>query len=70
MACKVYDNIRKQAAASKIQKNTRRYQAREAYKKLHISVLVLQTGLRTMAARKEFRFRKLNKAATMVQVIF
>ncbi|XWS57728.1 hypothetical protein CRYUN_Cryun09bG0198100 [Craigia yunnanensis] len=67
LACKVYDNIRNQAAASKIQKNRRRYQAREAYKKLHISALVLQTGLRAMAARKEFRFRKLNKAATMVQ---
>ncbi|KAK6232958.1 hypothetical protein SCA6_003031 [Theobroma cacao] len=67
LACKIYDNIRRQAAALKIQKNTRRYQAREAYKKLHISALILQTGLRTMAARKEFRFRKLNKAATLVQ---
>ncbi|XP_022745847.1 myosin-11-like [Durio zibethinus] len=67
LACKLYDNVRRQAAALKIQRNTRRYQAREAYKKLHISALVLQTGLRAMAARKEFRFRKLNKAATMVQ---
>ncbi|XVF06361.1 hypothetical protein REPUB_Repub06bG0041500 [Reevesia pubescens] len=67
LACKLYDNIRRQAAALKIQKNTRRHQSREAYKKLHISALVLQTGVRAMAARKEFRFRKLNKAATMVQ---
>ncbi|XVE89949.1 hypothetical protein DITRI_Ditri20bG0037300 [Diplodiscus trichospermus] len=67
LACKVYDNMRKQAAALKIQNNIRRCQAREAYKKLHISALVLQTGLRAMAARIEFRFRKLNKAATMVQ---
>ncbi|XVF57182.1 hypothetical protein PTKIN_Ptkin06aG0183400 [Pterospermum kingtungense] len=67
LACKLYDNMRRQAAALKIQKHTRRYQSREAYKKLHIYALVLQTGLRAMAACKEFRFRKLNKAATMVQ---
>jgi hypothetical protein len=53
----------------KIQKNLRRYQARKIYRKLHLSVLVLQTGLRSMAARTEFRFRKQTKAATFIQVI-
>ena len=53
----------------KIQKNLRRYQARKIYRKLHLSVLVLQTGLRSMAARSEFRFRKQTKAATFIQVI-
>jgi hypothetical protein len=53
----------------KIQKNVRRHQARKTYRKLHLSVLVLQTGLRSMAAHKEFRFRKQTKAAILIQVI-
>lgn len=61
--------MRKVAAAIKIQKNTRRYEARKAYKKLHASVLTLQTALRAIAARKEFRFRKQTKAAVIIQVI-
>lgn len=61
--------MKKEAAAVKIQKHIRRYDARTAYKRLHVSTLVLQTGLRTMAARKEFRFRKQTKAAIIIQVI-
>lgn len=47
----------------------RKYAARKAYKRLHASVLILQTGLRTMAARNQFRLRKRTKAAVMIQVI-
>jgi myosin-5 len=61
--------MRREAAAIKIQKHTRKYAARTAYKKLHVSALVVQTGLRAMIARKEFRFRKRTKAATIIQVI-
>lgn len=61
--------MKREAAAVKIQKHVRRYEARKGYKKLHISALLLQTGLRAMAARKEFRFRKQTKAATIIQVI-
>jgi hypothetical protein len=68
LACKVYERIKREAAARKIQKHIRRYAARTAYKKLHISALLLQTGLRAMVARKEFRFRKRTKAATIIQV--
>lgn len=31
-------------------------------------MIVLQTGLRAMDARKKFRFRKQTKAATIIQV--
>ncbi|WZZ79808.1 hypothetical protein YC2023_100380 [Brassica napus] len=68
LSCKVYENLRREAAAVKIQKNGRRYYSRKSYKKLHVCALALQTGLRAMAARKEFRFRKQTKAATIVQV--
>ncbi|XP_034900468.1 myosin-9 isoform X3 [Populus alba] len=67
LACKIFDRMRREAAAIKIQKHTRKYAARTAYKKLHVSALVVQTGLRAMIARKEFRFRKRTKAATIIQ---
>ncbi|KAK5813719.1 myosin-11 [Gossypium arboreum] len=67
LACKFYQNMRRQAAALKIQKHIKRHQARVAYRKLHISALVLQTGLRAMAARREFRSMNLNKNATLLQ---
>lgn len=61
--------MRKEAAAVKIQKNLRRQLARRTYVDMRSSALVLQTGLRAMAARKEFRFRECTNAATIVQVI-
>ncbi|XP_028790296.1 myosin-11-like [Neltuma alba] len=67
LACKQYDNMRREAAAKKIQKDVRRYTARKAYKRLQASVLILQTGLRTMGARNQFRFRKRTKAAVTIQ---
>lgn len=69
LACQVYGHMRREAATVKIQKHTRRYQSKKSYKKLHYSALVLQTGLRSMAARKEFRFRKRSKAAIIIQVL-
>ncbi|KAK9291567.1 hypothetical protein L1049_019515 [Liquidambar formosana] len=67
LACKLYESLRREAAAVKLQKNIRGYQSRKAYRKLWSSVFVLQTGLRAMAARKEFRFRKQTKAAITIQ---
>ncbi|KAJ7978140.1 Myosin [Quillaja saponaria] len=67
LACKLYENLRREATAVKIQKHVRRYQARKTYRELHTSVLTLQTGLRAMAAHKEFRFRKQTKASIIIQ---
>ncbi|KAA8543344.1 hypothetical protein F0562_021161 [Nyssa sinensis] len=58
LACKLYENMKREAAALKIQTNLRRHVARMTYNKLKFSVLVLQTGLRAMTARNEFRYRK------------
>ena len=68
LACKLFKNLKREAAAVKIQKHARRFEARTAYKRLQSSVLVVQTGLRAMAARNEFRFRKQTKAAIIIQV--
>ncbi|CAK9314840.1 unnamed protein product [Citrullus colocynthis] len=67
LACKLFKNLKREAAAVKIQKNARRFHARTAYKRLQTSVLYVQTGLRAMAARNEFRFRKQTKAAIIIQ---
>ncbi|CAJ2631461.1 myosin-11 [Trifolium pratense] len=67
LACKLYQNMRREAAAVKIQKHVRRHESRKGYIKLHASVLTLQTALRAIAARKEFRFKKQTKAATIIQ---
>ncbi|GAV66769.1 Myosin_head domain-containing protein/IQ domain-containing protein/DIL domain-containing protein/Myosin_N domain-containing protein [Cephalotus follicularis] len=67
MACKLYERMRREAAAVKIQKHTRRFVARKTYKKLHVSALVLQTGLRSMVAHKQYRYLKQTKAATLIQ---
>lgn len=58
-----------EAAAVKIQKNLRRQLARRTYTRVKSSALVLQTGIRAMAARNEFRFREQTNAATVIQVI-
>jgi len=68
LACKLYEHLRREAAAVKIQKNIRRYEARKAYKELQVSVLTLQRAIRATAARKQFRFRKQTKASIIIQV--
>ncbi|PKA61180.1 hypothetical protein AXF42_Ash006076 [Apostasia shenzhenica] len=67
LAQKLYEHMRKEAAAVKMQKTLRRYQAKTKYTCLRVSVLVLQTGFRAMAARNDFRFRRQTKAATKIQ---
>lgn len=66
----LYENMRREAAAIKIQKNLHRHIAKMSYKTLRQSAVVLQTGFRAMNARNEFRFRKQTKAATAIQVGF
>ncbi|GFP96811.1 myosin-11 [Phtheirospermum japonicum] len=67
LACKRYDNLRKEAASLKIQTNMRGHLTRKNYSMLKHSVVVLQTGMRAMAAHSEFRYRKRSSAATVVQ---
>ncbi|RWW51071.1 hypothetical protein BHE74_00042622 [Ensete ventricosum] len=68
LAFKLFECMRRENAAIKVQKNLRRYKARKAYRQLKFSVIVLQTGFRFLAARNEFRFKKQTKAATVIQV--
>ncbi|XP_019443077.1 PREDICTED: myosin-17-like isoform X2 [Lupinus angustifolius] len=64
---KLYEHLRHEAAAVKIEKNFKRYIARKSYVTERTSAIILQTGLRVMKARDEFRFRKQTKAAIHIQ---
>ncbi|PSS09411.1 Myosin-9 like, partial [Actinidia chinensis var. chinensis] len=67
LAFKLYENMKREAAALKIQTNLRRHLARTTYTRLKFSVLVLQTGLRAMAACKVFKCRNQTKASIIIQ---
>ncbi|CAI0387787.1 unnamed protein product [Linum tenue] len=67
LARKQFEQLRRQAAALRIQKNFKAYTARTSYMALYSSAVTLQTGLRAMTARNEFRFRKQTKAAIIIQ---
>lgn len=70
MARELYEQLRREAGALKIQKNFRAFIARKSYLKLRSGAVVLQTGYRGMIARNEFRFRKQTKASVVIQVLF
>ena len=64
----VYENMRREAASLRIQRDLRMYLARKAFKDLCYSAISIQTGMRGMAARDELRFRRQTRAAVMIQV--
>lgn len=68
LACKLFEHMRREAAAVKIQKNLHCYFARKSYATLQCAAITLQTGLRAMTACNEFRFKKQTKAAVCIQV--
>lgn len=68
LARKLYEQMRREAASIRIQKHARAHAARMHYKSLQASATVIQSGLRAMAARNEYRFRRRTKAATKAQV--
>nr|XP_016489507.1 PREDICTED: myosin-9-like isoform X1 [Nicotiana tabacum] len=67
LACKLYDNMKRQAASIRIQTKLRGHLARKSYTRLKINVIALQTGIRATAARKEFRYKRQTKAAIIIQ---
>lgn len=68
LARKLYESMRREAASVCVQKNVRAHTARRNYTNLQASAMAIQTGLRAMAARNEFRYRRRTKAATLIQV--
>ncbi|KAD0611557.1 hypothetical protein E3N88_43986 [Mikania micrantha] len=66
-ACKKFEELKRIAAAIKIEKHVRKWRAWVAYTRLWASVLAVQTCLRAIEARKRFRHRKETKAAINIQ---
>lgn len=70
IARKISRYMKREEAAIKIQKNLRRQIAKKDYGRTKSSALTLQSGVRTMAARHEFRHKLKTRAATKIQVLF
>lgn len=61
--------MKREIATVIIQRDLRRHLTRKAYLRIKLSTGVLQTGLRSMVARIEFRYRERTKAAIVIQVL-
>lgn len=68
MARKSYYYMKRNAAATRIQRNVRGKLARKKYNQICIYAIVLQTGFRAMAAHDELRYRMETSAAIKYQV--
>ncbi|CAG7874734.1 unnamed protein product [Brassica rapa] len=62
-----FKSMRREAASLRIQKHARTYIRQTAYKRLCVSAIYVQTGLRAMAARVELQYRKKRRAAVIIQ---
>lgn len=60
--------MKREAACLKIQTNLRGHLEKKKYTTLKLNVIILQAGLRGMAARKEFRYRRQTEASIVIQV--
>lgn len=68
LARELYDDMRREAASIRIQKHVRAHRARVYYASLQASAIVIQSGLRALAARNEHRYRRRTKASIKIQV--
>lgn len=68
LARKLYEQMRREAASIRIQKHVRSHRARMDYTSLQASAIIIQSGLRALAARNEFRHRRRTKASIKIQV--
>ena len=67
-ARQIYEKMRRQAAALRIQAYYRMHHARKAYIAVSFASISLQAGIRGMAARKELLFRRQTRTAIVIQV--
>lgn len=68
LACKKFEQLKRTAAAIKIEKHVRKWRKWVAYTRLRVSVLAVQTCLRAIEGRKRYRYRKETNAAIKIQV--
>ncbi|XP_024543080.1 myosin-11 [Selaginella moellendorffii] len=66
-ARKLYESMRREAAAICIQKHVRRWHHQKEFQRTRKAAIFVQSGVRGMVARKEYRFKRQTKAATVIQ---
>ncbi|PNY04685.1 myosin-H heavy chain-like protein [Trifolium pratense] len=67
IAREIYEDMKRESASIRIQKYARAHRARVYYTSLQASAIVIQSGLRALAARNEYRYRRRTKASTKIQ---
>ena len=68
LARSVYEGMRREAAALRIQRDLRMFLARKDYTELFSAAVSVQAGMRGMVARNDLCFRRQTKAAIIIQV--
>lgn len=63
-----YENRKREVACLRLQKDGRMFLKRKTYKLLFSSSIKIQGGMRGMTARNEFRYKKRETAAVILQV--
>lgn len=63
-----FERRKREVASLRIQKDGRMFLKRKAFKVLSSSAIKIQNGMRGMAARNEYRYKKRETAAVVIQV--
>ncbi|MED6185847.1 hypothetical protein PIB30_060943 [Stylosanthes scabra] len=63
----LYEKMRREDASVKIQKNFRMHIFRDAYQSLQASAVFIQTAMRGKQARSQLRYKKLTRAAVIIE---
>lgn len=68
LAGKLFEHMKREIAATKVQNVYRGYSTRNKYIKMKVVAIAVQAAIRATFARCEFEHRKHTKAATTIQV--
>ncbi|XP_039162818.1 myosin-11 [Eucalyptus grandis] len=68
LAGKLYEHMKRENAATKVQTAYRGHSTRNAYTKMRVMAITVQAAIRATVACNEFKHRKHTKAATTIQL--
>lgn len=69
IAHQMYERRKREVACVRIQKEIRANLSRRSYKKMQLSAIHIQAGMRGMSDRHDFFIKREHNAATVIQVI-
>lgn len=68
LARQMYERRKREVASVTIQKEIRANLSRRSYKKMQLSAIHIQAGMRGMSARHDFYVKREHNAAALIQV--